>query len=109
VHRQGQGQRTLRVRSEGFHRHQQPPGSRWTVRAPRQGAAQLTLRDVLDRTETLTGCSIERARSTRDTAATTRKIPVASSSPARSAASSVSSSASCAAVATKNDIFQFDR
>ena len=35
--------------------------------------------------------------STRDTAATTRKIPVASSSPARSAASSVSSSASCAA------------
>jgi Transposase domain (DUF772) len=35
--------------------------------------------------------------STRDTAATTRKIPVVSSSPARSAASSVSSSASCAA------------
>src|ERR1700722_821268 len=35
--------------------------------------------------------------STRDTAATTRKILVASSSPARSAASSVSSSANCAA------------
>ena len=35
--------------------------------------------------------------STRDTAATTRKIPAASSSPARSAASSASSSASCAA------------
>ncbi len=37
--------------------------------------------------------------STRDTAATTHKIPVASSSPARSAAFSVSSSASCAAAA----------
>jgi IS5 family transposase len=35
--------------------------------------------------------------STRDTAATTRKIPVASLSPARSAASSVLSSANCAA------------
>ena len=46
-----------------------------------------TLRDVIDRTETLTGCAIERAMSTRDTAATTHKIPVASSSPARSAMS----------------------
>ena len=40
VHRQGQGQRTLRVRREGLHRHQQPPGSRWPVRAARQGAAR---------------------------------------------------------------------
>ena len=56
-----------------------------------------TLRDVIDRTETLTGCPIERAYSTRDTAATTHKIPVVSLPPARSAASSVSSSASCAA------------
>jgi IS5 family transposase len=40
VHRQGQGQRTLRVRGEGLHRHQQPPGSRWPVRAARQGAAR---------------------------------------------------------------------
>ena len=46
-----------------------------------------TLRDVIDRTETLTGCAIERAMSTRDTAATTHKIPVSSSSPARSAMS----------------------
>lgn len=56
-----------------------------------------TLRDVIDRTETLTGCPIERAYVDKDTAATTHKIPVASSSPARSAAFSVSSSASCAA------------
>src|SRR3954469_12771278 len=39
VHRQGQGQRALRVRRQGLHRHQQPPGSRWPVRAARQGAA----------------------------------------------------------------------
>ena len=56
-----------------------------------------TLRDVIDRTETLTGCPIERAYVDKGSAATTRKIPVVSSSPARSAASSVSSSASCAA------------
>ena len=53
--------------------------------------------DGHDRAEALTGCPIERAYVDKDTAATTRKIPVASSSPARSAASSVSSSASCAA------------
>jgi transposase, IS5 family len=40
--------------------------------------------------------------STRDTAATTHKIPVASSSPARSVASSVSSSANCAAAPPSN-------
>ena len=55
-----------------------------------------TLRDVIDRTETPAARS-SGPMSTRDTAATTRKIPVASSSPARSAVSSVSSSASCAA------------
>jgi transposase, IS5 family len=40
VHRQRQGQRTLRVRRGGLHRYQQPPGSRWPVRAARQGAAR---------------------------------------------------------------------
>ena len=45
-----------------------------------------TLRDVIDRTETLTGCPIERAYVDKGTAATTHKIPVVSSSSARSAA-----------------------
>jgi IS5 family transposase len=56
-----------------------------------------TLRDVIDRTETLTGCPIERAYVDKGYRGHEREIPVASSSPARSAASSVSSSASCAA------------
>ena len=56
-----------------------------------------TLRNVIDRTETLTGCRSSGPMSTRDTAATMLKIHVASSSPAKSAASSASSSASCAA------------
>ena len=55
-----------------------------------------TYRDVIDRTETSIGCPIERPVSTRDIADATRKIPVVSSSPARSAASLVLSSASCA-------------
>lgn len=53
-----------------------------------------TLRDVIDRTDTLTGCAIERAYV--DTA-TTYKTPAVSSSPARGPASSDSSNASCAA------------
>ena len=66
MHRQRQGRRALRVRREGLHCHQQPPGSRGPVRAARQGATRYpydghTLRDVIDRTETLTGCPIERA------------------------------------------------
>ena len=66
MHRQRQGRRALRVRREGLHRHQQPPGARWPVRTARQVAADNpydghTLRDVIDRTEALTGCPIERA------------------------------------------------
>ena len=103
VHRQGQGQRALRVRREGLHRHHQSPGSRRPVRAARQGAARQPLRrpHLAGRhrrhrdAHRLSRSSAP--MSTRDTAATTRKIPVASSSPARSAASSASSSASCAA------------
>ena len=40
VHRQRQSQRALRVRREGLHRHQQPPRSRWPVRAARHGATR---------------------------------------------------------------------
>src|SRR5882757_5718699 len=57
-----------------------------------------TLRDVIDRTETLTGCPIERAyvdKGYRGHDAQNRKTPVVCSSPARSAASSVSSNESC--------------
>lgn len=104
VHQQGQGCRALRGRGESLHRHQQPPGARrpfvLDARAlPDNPCDGHTLRDIIDHTETLTGCAIERSSgpmSTRDTA-TTRKIPIASSSPARSAASSVSSNESCAA------------
>ena len=39
MHRQGQGQRTLRVRRQSLDRHHQRLRSRWPVRAPRQGAA----------------------------------------------------------------------
>ena len=57
----------------------------------------LTLRDVIDRTETLTGCPIKRAYVDKGYRGHDAQIPGASSSPARSAASSVSSSASSAA------------
>ena len=40
VHRQRQSSRALRVRCQSLHRHQQPPGSRWPVRAARQGATR---------------------------------------------------------------------
>jgi transposase, IS5 family len=56
-----------------------------------------TLRDVIDRTDTHRLSDSSGPMSTWGTAATTRKIPVASSSPASSAASSGSSSANCAA------------
>src|SRR4051812_33400854 len=49
-----------------------------------------TLRDVIDRTETLTGCPIERAYVDKGYRGHDAQIPVVSSSPARSAASSVS-------------------
>lgn len=107
MHRQRQGRRALRVRREGLHRHQLSPAS-WGVfvlyaRAlPDNPYDGNTLRDFIDRTETLTGCAIERAYVEKDTAATTHKIPAESSSLARSAASSVSSSASCAAAPLSN-------
>lgn len=53
-----------------------------------------TLLDVLDRSESLTGCAIERLTSTRAMTATKCKIQAASSSPARSAATFVSPIAS---------------
>jgi hypothetical protein len=56
-----------------------------------------TLWDVIDRTETLTGCTIERAYVDKGYRGNDAQNPVASSSPARSAASSGSSSVSCAA------------
>jgi IS5 family transposase len=43
VHRQGQGQRALRVRCEGFHRHHQCAGPGWPIRAARQSAARQSL------------------------------------------------------------------
>ena len=44
VHRQGQGQRALRVRGQGLDRHHQCPRPRRPVRAARQGAAWQPLR-----------------------------------------------------------------
>jgi IS5 family transposase len=52
--------------------------------------------DVIDRAERLTRCPIERSMSTEGTEATTCEMPVAYSSPARSAVSSVSAIASWA-------------
>lgn len=104
VHRQGQGLSPSRVRGEGFYRHQQPPGSPVACSCCTPGRCPITR---MTATPCGTSSTVPRrspdARSsgpmsTRDTAATTRKIPVASSSQARSVASSVSSSASCADV-----------
>lgn len=66
MHWQGQGRRALRVRGEGFHRHQQPPGpgGLFVLHAramPDNPYDDHTLREVIDRTETLAGCAIERA------------------------------------------------
>jgi hypothetical protein len=58
-----------------------------------------TLRDVIGRTETLTGCPIERAYADKRYCGHDAQIPVVSSCLARSGASSVSSSASSAASA----------
>ncbi|MHC2399806.1 IS5 family transposase [Bradyrhizobium barranii subsp. barranii] len=57
-----------------------------------------TLRNVIERTESLTGCPIERAYVDKGYRGHDTQIPAASSSRARSAASSASSSASYAAV-----------
>jgi len=43
VHRQGQGQRPLRVRCEGFRRHHQCAGTGWSIRAACQDAARQSL------------------------------------------------------------------
>src|ERR1700745_2259685 len=66
VHRQRQGQRPLRIRRQGLDRHHQRPRPRRPVRAARQGAAGKpydghTLGAVIEATERLTGCEIERA------------------------------------------------
>ena len=67
MHRQGQGQRALRVRRQGLHRHHQCPRARRPVRAACQGAARQSLRrphpaqPSSTDTEKLTGCEIERA------------------------------------------------
>jgi hypothetical protein len=61
-----------------------------------------TLRDVIGRTKTLTGCVIERAYVDNGYRGHDAQNPVASSSLARSAASSVSSSASCAGAPPSN-------
>ncbi|MBB4428275.1 IS5 family transposase [Bradyrhizobium sp. CIR48] len=102
VHRQGQGQRTLRVgvKASIVTNNRRDPGGLFVLHAramPDNPYDGHTLRDVLDRTETLTGCSIERAYLDKGYRGHDAQNPVASSSPARSAASSVSSSASCAA------------
>jgi hypothetical protein len=68
VHRQGQGQRALRVRRQGLHRHHQRPRPRRSVRAarpPRRCPATHTndghtLKAVIEDTQKLTGCEIER-------------------------------------------------
>jgi hypothetical protein len=66
VHRQGQIRSVLRVGGEGLHRHHRPLGFRWSVRAVRQGVARYfydghTFHDVIEDTERLTCCMIERA------------------------------------------------
>src|SRR5947208_2053420 len=43
VHRQGQGQRALRIRCESFRRHHQCPGTRWPICFARQDAARQSL------------------------------------------------------------------
>jgi len=66
MHRQGQGQRALRVRRQGLDRYHQCLRPGRPVRAPCHGAAGQpydghTLAAVIDATEKLTGCAIERA------------------------------------------------
>lgn len=66
MHLQRQGLSPLRIRSEGFHRHHQPPCPGRHVRAACQGTAGQphgvhTLRGVIEDTERFTGCAIERA------------------------------------------------
>src|SRR5438270_11872284 len=63
VHWQRQGQRTLRVRRQGLDRYHQCSRARRPVRAARQNAAYdgHTLGVVIEDTERLTGCELERA------------------------------------------------
>ena len=65
-HRQGQGQRPLRVRRQGVDRHHQclRPGGQFVIHAkalPGNPYDGHTLAAVIDATEKLTGCAIERA------------------------------------------------
>lgn len=65
MHRQRRGRRALRVRRRGIDRLHQWPRPRRPVRAPRQGAPRQPLRRahagaVIEDTERLTGCAIER-------------------------------------------------
>ena len=101
VHRQGQGQRALRVRRQGLDRHHQRPRPGRPVRAARQGVAGQPLRRSHPAGRHRGHPEAHRLRrssapmSTRDTAATTPRTRAASSSRARSAASSASSNANC--------------
>lgn len=66
MHRQGQGRRALRIRGEGsiVTNNRRAPGGLFVLHArslPDNPYDGHILRDVLDRTETLTGCAIERA------------------------------------------------
>jgi IS5 family transposase len=65
VHRQGQGQRALRVRRQGFDRttNARAPGGQFVLHAkalPGNPYDGHTLRDVIEDTQKLTGCEIER-------------------------------------------------
>ena len=65
MHRQGQGQRALRVRRQGLGRHHQcpRPGGQFVLHAkalPGNPYDGHTLSSVIDATEKLTGCAIER-------------------------------------------------
>ena len=82
-----QGHRALRVRCESLHRHQLPR-SRWPVRAARQAMPDnpYDVTPCATSSNTLRHSPAVRSSapmSIRDTAATTRKIPVASSSLAK--------------------------
>jgi hypothetical protein len=83
MHLQGQGQRALRVRRQGLHRHHQRPrpGGQFVLHAkalPGNPYDGHTLRDdVIDHAQKLTGCA---PMSTRGTVDTMRKIHAASSS-----------------------------
>ena len=98
VHRQGQGQRALRVRRQGLDRHHQRPRPGRPVRAPCQTLPGNpydghTLRTVLEETQKLTGREIERAFVDKGYRGHDTKTRAASSSRDRNAASSAPSNA----------------